>query len=89
MKLIKFLFGVIVILVIGSVTLTNRSVDEGVVVASLSHEISALQNDNAILAAEVASLGAIGNLRTKLAQEGYVESGKVASVSVVSSVASR
>lgn len=89
MKLIKLLFAVIIALVITSVTFTNRSVDEGVIVDNLTREITALQNENAISRAQVASLGSISNLRTKLVEEGYVESSVVASVSIVSSVASR
>jgi len=89
MKLIKILFILIVALVIGNVTLTNRGVDEGVVIAGLTREISALQNENTILKAQVAAAGAIGNLTTKLAEAGFVETPKVATLQTVSSVASR
>jgi hypothetical protein len=89
MKIIKLLFAIIVLLVIGSVTLTNRSVDEGVIVADLTREISNLQNENTILKAQVAAAGSIGNLTTKLAEAGFTESPKVFSLAVVSSVASR
>lgn len=89
MKLIKLLFGVIVVLVIANVTLTNRSVDEGIVVANLSKEISELQNQNTILKGQVASLGSIGNLTAKLAEAGFVETPKVVSLPTTSSVASR
>jgi len=90
MKLIKFLFAIIVILVIANVTLTNRSVDEGVVVADLTRDIATLQNDNTILKSQVAAAGSIGSLTAKLAEAGFTESSaKIASLSTVSSVASR
>ncbi|MEI8232774.1 MAG: hypothetical protein WCG44_03455 [bacterium] len=90
MKLIKFLFAIIVILVIANVTLTNRSVDEGVVVADLTRDIATLQNDNTILKAQVAAAGSIGSLTAKLAEAGFTQSSaNVASLSTVSSVASR
>lgn len=89
MKLIKALFAVIVILVVISVTLTNRSVDESVIVADLTRDIASLQNENTILRAQVASAGSIGNLSVKLQEAGFVESAKVASLSPVVAVASR
>ncbi len=89
MKLIKLLFGVIVVLVIANVTLTNRSVDEGIVVSNLSKEIAALQNQNTILRGQVAALGSIGNLTAKLEEAGFVETPKVVSLPTTSSVASR
>lgn len=89
MKLIKVLFAIIVALVIGNVTLTNRTVDEGVVVARLTSEIAQIQNDNTILRATVAASGSIGNLSAKLAEAGFVETPKVVAVPTPASVASR
>lgn len=89
MKLIKLLFVVIVGLVIANVTLTNRTVDESIVVANLSQEISDLHDQNTILRATVAAAGSIGNLSAKLAEAGFVESGKVVSLSTAANVASR
>lgn len=89
MKLIKILSAVIVALVLGSVTLTNRSVDDSLVVSDLARDISSLQNENTILAGQVAALGSLGNLTTKIAQAGFIESPKVVSLSTTSSVASR
>jgi len=89
MKLIKILFAVILVLVIVNVTLTNRTVEDGVTVANLSDEISQLQNQNTIMKATVAASGSLGNLTTRIAEAGFVESGKIASVKTTSSVASR
>ncbi|MFZ2199792.1 MAG: hypothetical protein WAV40_03315 [Microgenomates group bacterium] len=89
MKLIKFFCFIIVVLVIGNVTLTNRSVDESLVVANLSRDISALQNENTILKSEVASAGSIVELSSKIEAAGFISSGKVAALPSVSSVASR
>ena len=89
MKLIKILFIVIIGLVITNVTLTNRTVDEGVVVSNLSKEISSLRDQNTILASQVAELGSLSAISTKLESAGYVETPKVVSLTGSSSVASR
>lgn len=89
MKLIKALFVIIVVLVVGSVTLTNRSVDESIVVSNLTKEINALQSQNTILRATVAAAGSLGSLTTKLSDAGFVESPKVVALPTISSVASR
>lgn len=90
MKLIKFLFVIIVALVITNVTLTNRNVDEGVIVANLGREIASLQNDNTILKSQVAAAGALGSLTQKIAEAGFVvTSPVVVALPSTSSVASR
>ncbi len=89
MKLIKILSGLIVALVIWNVTLTNRSVDDSLVVANLDKEISALQNQNTILRSRVASLGSLGNLRHRIEQAGFVANPTVVALPDTSSVASR
>lgn len=89
MKLIKALFAVIVMLVIGNVTLANRSVDESLVVSDLSSEIAALQNENTILKSVVASAGSIGSLSTKIEEAGFVATPKIAAVQGTLQVASR
>ena len=89
MKLIKFLFFVIVALVITNVTLTNRTVDESLVMASLNREIAVLQNENTIMRAQVAGLGSLDNLSLKIAEAGFVTSPVVATLAITSSVASR
>lgn len=89
MKLIKFLSFIIVTLVVANVTLTNRSVDDRLVVSSLAEEISALENEITILRAQVADLGSIKNLTPRLEAMGYTDTPKVASLPSVSAVASR
>ncbi len=89
MKLIKFLALVIVGLVITNVTLTNRSVDESILVADLSSEISELQNQNRILESQVAEAGSLDAVRQKLAEIGFVETPAIVSITVPGSVASR
>lgn len=89
MKLIKIFFTLIIALVIGSVTLTNRTLDESLVVANLDKEITALQNQNTILRSQVAVAGSLGTLSPKIAQAGFVESSNTLSLSSVSSVALR
>ncbi len=89
MRLIKFLSLIIVTLVICNVTLTNRSVDEGVVVSNLTREIAELQNQNTILKSQIAISGSIGSLTAKLEESGYVSAAKIVTISQPSSVASR
>lgn len=89
MKLVKTLFAVITLLVIANVTLTNRSVDESLVVSDLVKEISTLQNSNIILAGQIAASGSIGALSEKIKAAGFVDSTKVVSLSNTSSVALR
>lgn len=89
MKLIKTLFAVIVVLVIGNVTLANRSVDESIVVSDLSAEIASLQNENTILKASVATAGSLGNISQRIEEAGFVSSPKIATALTTSAVASR
>jgi len=89
MKIIKLLSFVIVALVIANVTLTNKSVDESLVVSNLSRDIAILENENTILKAEVASSGSIKELSTRIEAAGFVSTGNIASLPSVSNVASR
>lgn len=89
MKLIKILFALIIALVIVNVTLTNRTVEDGVTLSNLEKEITELQNQNTIMKATVAASGSLGNLTQKLVGAGFVESTKIVSVQTTSSVASR
>ena len=89
MKLIKFLFVVIVTLVIGNVTLTNRTVDESIVVADLTAEIEELQNANTIAKAQVAATGSLSALTPRIEAAGFIESPKIVAVPTPSSVALR
>jgi len=89
MKLIKLLFIIITGLVITNVTLTNRTVDESVVVSKLNQDIATLQNENTILKAQVAEAGSLDKLTLKLAEAGFVETTQIVSVNTTSSVASR
>lgn len=89
MKLIKALFVVIIALVIGNVTLANRSVDEGILVSDLTNEINSLQNQNTILRSDVASAGSLSSMATRIEEAGFVVTPKIASVQTGASVASR
>ena len=89
MKLIKILSLLIIILVITSLTLTNRTLDEGLVISNLTNDLDALQNQNTILRSHVALAGSIGGLTTKLAQAGFVESQNIVHMPTVPSIASR
>lgn len=89
MKLIKVLFVVIVSLVITNVTMTNTAVDEGIAMADLTREIQELQNANTIARAQVANLGSLGSLASKIEAEGFIQSSEVLALESPVSVASR
>ena len=89
MKLIKALSLIIVILVISSVTLTNRSVDESLVVGELNREIASLENQNTILKAEVSAIGSLGNLSVLIEEAGFSASPTLVTLPGTTSVASR
>ncbi len=89
MKLVKILAVVIIALVIGNVTLTNRNVDESVVVATLTKQITTLQNQNTIAAAQVAELGSITHVSHQLAELGFTETPKLAALPAAPDVALR
>lgn len=89
MKLIKLLALIIVLLVITNVTLTNRSLDDGLTLSNLSKEIAELQNQNIILRARIASAGSLTGVKEKLLSAGYTESPRIVAVPENSSVASR
>ncbi len=89
MKLIKALSLIIVILVISSVTLTNRSVDESLVVGELTREIASLENQNTILKAEVSATGSLGNLSLLIEEAGFSASPTLVTLPGTTSVASR
>ncbi len=86
MKLIKLFSCIIVALVIGSVTMSNRSVDESLVVANLDKQISSLQDQNTILRAQVASAGALTGMSDKIAAAGFTASPVIASLQRTTSV---
>lgn len=89
MKLVKILFVVIIALVIGNVTLTNRNVDESVVVSDLTRQITVLSNQNTILTAQVSELGSLTNVSEKIAELGFTETPKIASIPAAPAVALR
>lgn len=89
MKLIKILFAVIVILVLGNVTLTNSSVDESLRVAELTRDIKALEDQNLIRQNNIASLGSLTVLKPAIVAAGFVTNPTVVALPTPSSVALR
>lgn len=89
MKLVKILSIVIVALVIGNVTLTNRNVDESVVVADLTHQITSLQNQNTILTAKVGDLGSLTHVSGEISALGFTDTPKIATLLSAPAVALR
>ncbi len=89
MKLIKVLSLLIIILVITNVTLTNRTLDEGVVISNLTNDLTSLQNQNTIMRSQVALAGSIGGLTTKLSESGFVASPDIIPLPTAPSLATR
>jgi hypothetical protein len=89
MKLVKILSALIITLVIANITLTNRNVDESVVVANLTKQITALQNQNTILTAEVAELGSLTHISSEISALGFTDTPKIAAIPTAPAVALR
>lgn len=89
MKLIKFLFLVIVALILTNVTLTNLAVDQSVTVTALNQDIAELNHDNTLLNAAIAEAGSLTALRERIAEAGYVENPAIVALPATSAVAAR
>ena len=89
MKLFKLLSLIIVALVIVNVTLTNRAVDQVGEVNHLSAEITRLSNDNNLLKADIARLGSLTELASRLTEAGFTDQPVVVALPTPVSVASR
>lgn len=89
MKIIKILFILIIALVLGNVTLTNRSVDESLIVSQLNKEIKSLEDQNILTQARIAESGSLTLLSAKIAQAGYVDNAAVVALPTPASVALR
>lgn len=89
MKVIKLLGVTILLLVVTSVTLSNRSLDDTQVVADLSREIASLEHANCILRSELATRGSLLLAIDKLAPLGYAEPETIAALPEPGHVASR
>ncbi len=87
MKGVVALSGVIVALVLVSVTITNRSVDDSQVVADLNSQITALARENTILQASVADAGSLTALSDKITAAGFTDTKTIAALTVPSAVA--
>ena len=87
MKAVIALSGVIVTLVLVSVTITNRSVDDSQVVADLNSQITALARENTILQASVADAGSLTALSDKITAAGFSDAKTIAALAVPSAVA--
>ena len=89
MKLVKLLSIVIVGLILTNVTLTNRAVDQSVVVSDLTRQIAELDHSNALQNARIAEVGSLTALSEAIEAAGFIASPKIVSLPTISSVASR
>lgn len=89
MRLVKLLGLAIVLLGLYSVTLSNHSLDDSVVVADLNHEISSLAHANDVLRAKIASRGSLTAAAEEIEAKGYTSPDAIATLSAPSEVASR
>ena len=72
MKLIKLLFVVIAVLVVGNVTLANQNLDSSLEMTTLATDIQSLEKENAILVAEIATSGSLTAVEPKISELGFV-----------------
>lgn len=89
MKLIKLLTVVIASLLIGNVIIANTAVDESVTVKTVSAEIEALTQQNLLLKQQIAGIGSLTAIASRIEAMGFVETPKVMAVTVSSTVALR
>ena len=88
MKLVKLFSLVIFFLVVTNVVVANAAVDESVEVKSINAEITSLSNQNIVLKQQIAALGSLTNIQSKIEAMGFVESPQIVSLTS-SSVALR
>ncbi len=88
MKLVKLLSFIIFFLVLTNVVVANAAVDESVAVKSINAEITSLSNQNIVLKQQIAALGSLSNIQSKIEAMGFVENPQIVSLSS-SSVALR
>lgn len=87
MKIVKLLAVVIVALVLTSVTIANRAVDDSQAVAALSRDVAALSRDNTTLRASVAEAGSLTAASPAIMAAGFSDSRQIAAIAVRSPVA--
>lgn len=88
MKLFKLFTILIVTLIITSITLSNRSLDDSERVRELTLNISVLEHDNTLLKDEIAEAGSLTKIAQVAGDHGFVESPKIVTLSAPSRVAS-
>jgi len=74
---------------LGNVTLTNRSVDESLVVSQLNKEIKSLEDQNILTQARIAESGSLTLLAERIAQAGYVDNAAIVALPNSASMALR
>ncbi|KKU88474.1 MAG: hypothetical protein UY18_C0013G0019 [Microgenomates group bacterium GW2011_GWF2_47_9] len=88
MKLIKVFALSIVLLMVLSVTLSNRSLDDSQEVREITETIASLEHDNTLLRAEIASVGSLTAVAEKASSLGWSTSPKIVTLSLSGRVAS-
>lgn len=89
MKITKILAGIITLLVIISVTLSNHSLEYSEVVADLSSDITSLEHANTILSAEIAERGSLTAAAERISSANFEEPENIATLSGPGQVALR
>lgn len=80
MKLVKLFSLIIFFLVVTNVVVANAAVDESVAVKSINAEIANLSNQNIVLKQQIAALGSLSNIQSKVEAMGFVESPQIVSL---------
>jgi hypothetical protein len=86
MKLVKLLCLVILTLVIGNVTVSNKSLDQSLTMTALAKEITTLEKEAGILEAEIAMSASLPALEQRIAEAGFVPADKILAIGVSASV---
>ena len=89
MKLVTLLGIIIAVLVVTSVTLSNRTVDTSYSLREVEASVTQLSKEVAVLRDQVAETGSLTRIAQRAREAGYIEAGKIAVVELPALTASR
>lgn len=89
MKLIKLFSILIVILFVGNIVVSNKSLDDSKKTAELTSQVIELNHELTILRSQVADATSLTMAAERVAAAGFSDTPKIVTLSVVGRVASR
>lgn len=89
MKLVKLLSLIILILFIGNIAVSNRSLDDSKKTVELTNEVNKLSHELAILRSQLAEATSLTQVAARVEDAGFNQFPKIVTLSGASQVASR